>query len=131
MNLAALDSILEDRVKFGRRLLIYLFLWLLAALACAFLPFYSTVGTDSPFILRILGTPFVVVIGLAHAATWPSLPPLGFGLAAYISIILTGVFALAIRRRSAFILLACFHVFWLVVGIIYFCRAASAECVVL
>lgn len=111
MRLPQIDAHPQRRVRFRSRLLIYFALWLLAALA--FQIFLQPQGLTethlTPIQQRIswpLYTPFMSVVGLAQAVTWPDFPKALAVFVAAVCFALHAILALACARRSWYIALA-------------------------
>ena len=134
MNEAAMSfpqtDALPQRVRFRSRLLIYFTGWLLAALAIQIFlePEGLTVTHLTPIEQRIswpFYTPFMAVVGLAQAVTWPDFPQATAGLAAATCFVLHAIIALACGRRSSFIALTAAQALLLTIAVIYFVRQSQ------
>jgi len=117
----------QHRVGFRHRMLIYFAVWLLAVLAIqVFLrPMGLTETALTPIQQRIrwpLYTPFMAVIGLAQAVTWPASPQALAGIAAVTIFALHALLMLTRTRRYSFVVLAVVQVLLLAVAVIYYVR---------
>ena len=130
MNTPQTDAGPEQRVSFSRRLLIYFAVWLLAALAFQFFlhPMGLTETALTPIQQRIswpVYTPLMIVVGLAHAVTWPDFPQAWVGFAAAAFLVFHAILALTRARRSSFVALTSAQALLLTVAVIYFVRQSQ------
>jgi hypothetical protein len=120
-------TISERRVRVGTRLLIYIAMWLLAALAFQLVlqPDGLTETDLSPIQQRVrwpLYTPIMAAVGLAQAFTWPDFPG---STAFWVAVACFAVHAAVALTRShyiAFIALSLAQAFLFVIAVIFFFR---------
>lgn len=117
----------KDRIRFGRRLLVYLAVWLLAAFAFqVFLKPEGLTETDlsslQQRISRLLHTPVMAVLGLAQSVTWPGIPGATGGFAAAACFVSQAILTLTRARRRPFIALMLVQALLLTVAVVHFVR---------
>jgi hypothetical protein len=130
MSLPQPDAISEGPVRISTRLLIYLAVWLLAALALeVFLQPLGLTETDAtPLEQRLwwpLYTPLMVFLGLAmflQVLPWPSGMAGGAALVALIYFAAQAYFALTPRRPAVVLGLSCLQALALSAGVLYWVR---------
>jgi hypothetical protein len=111
--------------SFKRRLVTYLAIWLVAALAFEILlqPEGLTETDLTPFQQRIrmpVYVPLMAVIGLAQSVTWPTFPDSSALDVAAACLVLHAVVALSLARRGSFLALATIQTLLLTIAVIYF-----------
>lgn len=114
-------------VPFRRRLVIYLAIWFVTALAFEiFLQPEGLTETDlTPFQQRIrmpIYVPLMTVVGLAQSVTWPTFPGTSALDVAAACLALHAVVALSLAHRGSFLALATVQALLLTVAIVYFVR---------
>jgi hypothetical protein len=117
------------RICFRIRLLIYLGVWLLAALAIQLMlrPEGLIESDLTPLQQRFLWPlyiPVMVALGLAQAFTWPDFPGAGVSLIAGGALAVHAAVALTRVRRGSFLVLTCVQGVFLV-AVVYFVRQSE------
>ena len=120
-------SVPAQRVSLRKRLLIYLAVWALSALAFqVFLQPMGLTETDlTPTEQRIrwpLYTPLMALVGLAQSFTWPASPGAFAGLGAFACFAVHAVVALSRTRCGSLAGLFCIQTLLLAVAVIYYVR---------
>ena len=128
--LTRFSAVPENRVRFSTRLLIYVAMWLFAALV--FQAFLQPAGLSetelTPIQQRLLWplyTPVMAVVGLAQAGTWPVFPSALAILAGGACFAVHGIIALSRKQWSSIVALAGVHALLLAIAVIYFVRQAQ------